>query len=67
MNFETGIFMNLMDHETYLMTHEMQLFGNMSCVKDSSIIHRKLMALNHGNEINNCKINDHGKRFMGFS
>ena len=39
----------------------------MSCVKDSSIIHGKFMALNHGNEINNCKINDHGKRFRGFS
>ena len=28
MNIQCGIFMNLMDHETYLMTHEMQLFGD---------------------------------------
>ena len=27
MNIEFGIFVNLMDHEKYLMTHEMQLFG----------------------------------------
>ena len=27
MNMEFGIFVNLMDHEKYLMTHEMQLFG----------------------------------------
>ena len=28
MNIQFRIFMNLMDHETYLMTHEMQLFGD---------------------------------------
>ena len=25
------------------------------------------MALNHGHENDNCKINDHEKRFIGFS
>ena len=28
MNFEIGIYMNLTDHETYLITHEMQLFDD---------------------------------------
>ena len=63
--------MNLMDQETYLMTYEIQLFGDqkfswpwktffMGCVKDSSIIHgEKFMALNQGHEIDNYKIHDH--------
>ena len=38
----------------------------MSCVKDSSIIHGKLMAPNHGHEIDNCTIYDRKTRFMGF-
>ena len=38
----------------------------MGGVKESSIIHGKLMALNHGNENDNYKINDQEKRFMGF-
>ena len=29
MNFEIGIYMNLTDHETYLITHEMQLFDEL--------------------------------------
>ena len=38
----------------------------MGGVKDSSIIHGKLMALNHGNENDNYKTNDQEKRFTGF-
>ena len=38
----------------------------MGGVKESSIIHGKLMALNHGNENDNYKINDQEKRFMVF-
>ena len=38
----------------------------MGGVKDSSIIHGKFMALNHGNENDNYKINDQEKRFMVF-
>ena len=39
----------------------------MGCVKDSSITHGKFMALNQGHEIDNCKVLDPEKRFMGFS
>ena len=39
----------------------------MGGVKDSSIMHGKFMALNQGHEIDNCKVLDHEKRFMGFS
>ena len=65
-NIKFGMFMNLMGQETYLMTYEIQLFGDqkfswpgktlfMGCVKHSSIIHGKCMPLNQGHEIDNCK------------
>ena len=38
----------------------------MGCVKDSSIIYGKFMALNQAHENDNCKINDQEKGFMGF-
>ena len=35
--------------------------------KEQIYIHRKFIALNQGHEIDNCKIHEHEKRFMGFS